>query len=190
MDPNGLAISASQAAASRRAGEHREGRAQQSQLRPDRSTGQRRPTRHPDDALTARHRAELRLPARATALSAFDDLGSIAPQQIWERIAARCVHGERLTLAIVELDPGAVAAEHSHENEQLGIVLQGTITFRVGDEERELGPGETWSIPSNTPHEATAGPEGCVVIDVFSPPRDDFRELPDLEHRAPSWPDG
>jgi quercetin dioxygenase-like cupin family protein len=91
-------------------------------------------------------------------------------------------------LAVVELEPGAVASEHSHENEQLGIVLQGTITFRVGDDERELGPGETWCIPGNTPHEATAGPEGTVVIDVFSPPRDDFRRQPAQEPRPPKWP--
>jgi unsaturated pyranuronate lyase len=123
-------------------------------------------------------------------MSAFADLSSIAPQQIWERIAARSVHGKRLTLAVVELEPGAVAAEHSHENEQLGIVLRGTITFRVGDEERELGPGETWRIPGNTPHEATAGPEGTVVLDVFSPPRDDWQALPDVERRPPRWPDG
>jgi quercetin dioxygenase-like cupin family protein len=92
-------------------------------------------------------------------------------------------------MSVVELDPGAVVAEHSHENEQLGIVLQGSLDFRVGDERRERGPGATWCIPANTPHEATAGPDGAVVIDVFTPPRDDFRELPSLEHRAPRWPE-
>ena len=123
-------------------------------------------------------------------MSAFADLGSIAPQQIWERIAARSVHGERITMSVVELDPGAVVAEHSHENEQLGIVLRGTMDFRVGEERRELGPGGTWCIPANTPHEATAGPEGAVAIDVFTPPRADFRELAPLEHRTPHWPEG
>jgi unsaturated pyranuronate lyase len=118
----------------------------------------------------------------------FADLDSIAPQQIWERIVARSVHGERITMSVVELDPGAVVAEHSHANEQLGIVLRGTMDFRIGDERRKLGPGETWCIPGNTSHEATAGTEGAVVIDVFSPPRDDFRELPLLEHRPPRWP--
>jgi quercetin dioxygenase-like cupin family protein len=121
-------------------------------------------------------------------VSAFSDLGAIAPQQIWERIAARSLHGERITLSVVELDPDAVVAEHSHENEQLGIVLWGTIDFRIGDERRELGPGETWCIPANTPHEATAGGEGAVVLDVFSPPRDDFRQLAPLERRPPRWP--
>jgi quercetin dioxygenase-like cupin family protein len=91
-------------------------------------------------------------------------------------------------VAVVELDPGAVVAEHSHESEQLGIVLRGTIDFRIDDERRELGPGGTWCIPANTPHEATAGPEGAIVIDVFSPPRDDFRELPSIEDRTPRWP--
>lgn len=122
-------------------------------------------------------------------MSAFSDLGSIAPRQIWERIAARSLHGERITLSVVELDPNAVVAEHSHENEQLGIVLRGTIDFRVGDERRELGPGGTWRIAASTPHEATAGPDGAVVIDVFAPPREDFRGLVSLEQRAPRWPD-
>lgn len=121
-------------------------------------------------------------------MGAFSDLGAIAPQQIWERIAARSLHGERITLSVVELDADAVVAEHSHENEQLGIVLRGTIDFRIGDERRELGPGETWCIPANTLHEATAGAEGAVVLDVFSPPRDDFRQLAPLERRPPRWP--
>ena len=96
--------------------------------------------------------------------------------------------GERITLAVVELDPGAVVAEHAHENEQLGIVLQSSMRFRVGDEIQELGPGGTWTIPANTPHEATAGPDGAVVIDVFAPPRDDWAELEPLAARPPRWP--
>jgi quercetin dioxygenase-like cupin family protein len=120
-------------------------------------------------------------------VSAFADVDSIAPQQIWERIVARSVHGERITMSVVELDPGAVVAEHSHDNEQLGIVLRGTMDFRVGDERLTLGVGGTWCIPPNTVHEATAGPEGAVVIDVFAPTRDDWTELPRLD-RSPRWP--
>ena len=121
-------------------------------------------------------------------MSAFDDLARIGPLPIWEGIAARAVEGERLTLAVVELDPGAVAREHSHENEQLGIVLAGGMTFRIGDETRELGPGDAYTIPSNVPHEATAGADGAVVIDVFAPPRADWKALEPGESRAPRWP--
>ena len=121
-------------------------------------------------------------------MPAFHDLSELVAQQIWDRIAARSLHGERITLSVVELDPGAVVAEHQHENEQLGIVLRGLMSFRVGDERRDLGSGGTWLIPPNTPHEATAGPEGAVVIDVFAPPREDWSGLEPLESRAPLWP--
>ena len=121
-------------------------------------------------------------------MSAFDELGEIEAQALFEGIAARAVHGERITLAVVELDPDTVLPEHSHENEQLGIVLRGSLTFRVGSEERLLGPGDTWRIPSNTPHFAQTGAEGAVVIDVFAPPRADWEAAERLESRPPRWP--
>ena len=121
-------------------------------------------------------------------MGAFEDLADIPPQGIWDRIAARALHGEELTLSVVELDPGAVAAEHSHPNEQLGIVLRGSIDFRVGGERRELGPGGTWVIPAGTTHEAVAGPDGAVVIDVFAPPRADWQGVETEPPRAPRWP--
>src|SRR5919199_5938395 len=121
-------------------------------------------------------------------VSAFEKLERVAPLPIWHGIVARAVSGEGLTLSVVELDPGAVVAEHAHENEQLGLVLQGSMDFRVGGERRELGPGETWTIPPNTPHEAVAGQDGAVVIDVFAPPRDDWAALEPLPQRPPRWP--
>jgi len=121
-------------------------------------------------------------------MSPFDDVRELPLRRIWDGIHARVISGERLSLGVVELDPGAVAREHSHEHEQLGMVIRGTITFRIGDETRELGPGETWTIPSNVPHEATAGPEGAVLIDVFAPVREDWVELEPAEPREPRWP--
>lgn len=121
-------------------------------------------------------------------MSVFRELGEIPPLPIWEGIVARAVEGEEMTMAIVELDANAVAAEHRHPNEQLGIVLSGTMTFRIGDETREIGPGTTYRILSGVPHTATAGPEGCVVMDVFAPPRSDWSRFEAEEPRAPRWP--
>ena len=122
-------------------------------------------------------------------MSAFDDLKRLGPQDIWERVSVRAVHGERITLGVVELEPNAHVPEHRHENEQLGIVLSGLMTFRVKDETRDLGPGETWTIPANVPHEATAGPEGAVVLDVFAPTRADWSQFAPQPPREPRWPD-
>jgi len=121
-------------------------------------------------------------------VSAFDDLKTLGPQDIWERVSVRAIHGERITLGVVELDPNAYVPEHRHENEQLGIVLSGLMTFRVGDETRDLRAGETWNIPANVPHEATAGPEGAVVLDVFAPTRADWSQFEPQAPREPRWP--
>ena len=121
-------------------------------------------------------------------MSAFDDLRAIGPQEIWNGVVVRAVQGQRVTLGVVELEANAAVPEHRHANEQLGIVLSGSVTFRVGDETRELGPGETWCIPANVPHEVTSGPEGAAVIDVFAPPRRDWTAFAPQEPRAPRWP--
>ena len=124
-------------------------------------------------------------------MSAFEELRAIAPREVWEGILARSVHGERLTMAVVELAPGAHAREHRHDHEQLGIVLEGVITLRIGDERRELSPGATYVIPSNVPHEAIAGPDGCVVIDIFAPVREEWKAIElfkPLEPAEPRWP--
>jgi unsaturated pyranuronate lyase len=124
---------------------------------------------------------------RIGALGAFEDIGRIPPQRIWEGVVGRSVHGEGLTLGVVELEPDSVVPEHSHANEQLGIVLAGSVMFRVANETRELGAGGTWRIPADVPHEVVTGPEGAVVLDVFAPARDDWKVLEQLE-RKPRWP--
>jgi len=57
-------------------------------------------------------------------MSAFDDLSAIPPQLLAEGYLARAVHGEQLTLAVVEVEPGAELPEHSHVNEQHGMVIE------------------------------------------------------------------
>jgi quercetin dioxygenase-like cupin family protein len=121
-------------------------------------------------------------------MSAFEDLDGIAPRAIWDGVIARTVEGEQGAFAVVELAPRSVVAEHHHENEQLGVVLRGSVRFRVADEERVLEPGGTWRIPPNVPHEVHAGEEGAVLIDVFAPPRADWSALEALEPRPPRWP--
>ncbi len=122
-------------------------------------------------------------------MSAFADLSSIPPLPIWGGVAGRAVHGERLTLSVVELDADTIIPEHSHENEQLGMVVAGSVNFRVGDEARELGPGGNWCIHAHVPHEVTTGPEGAIVIEAFSPCRDDWKSIDADSPRPPRWPE-
>ncbi len=108
--------------------------------------------------------------------------------KVWQGVLGRAVEGERITLAVVELEPDCAVPRHDHPNEQLGLVIEGQIRFTIGDETRTLGPGGTWRILGGVPHAARAGPQGAVVIDVFSPVRADWRGLERLPPSAPRWP--
>jgi quercetin dioxygenase-like cupin family protein len=121
-------------------------------------------------------------------MSAFGSVSSLDLQRIWDGVHGRVVHGDSITLGVLELDPDSVVPEHRHEHEQLGMCLAGSLEFRVGDETKELRAGETWSIPSNVPHEVHVGPEGAVVIDAFAPTRDEWRSAERVGERAPRWP--
>jgi quercetin dioxygenase-like cupin family protein len=121
-------------------------------------------------------------------MSYLIDLEQLAPFEVWgDAVRARRVEGERITLAVVELAPNSVVPEHRHPHEQLGMVIVGSVHFTVDGETRELRPGGTWRIPSDRPHDVVTGPVGAVVIDVFSPIRDDWRFEP-LEPNRPRWP--
>ena len=109
--------------------------------------------------------------------------------EVWgAAVRARRVQGERITLAVVELGPNAVVPEHHHAAEQMGIVITGEMRFTVDGETRTLGPGGTWRITSDRSHNVSAGPEGAVVIDVFTPVRTDWDALPVVQGATPNWP--
>jgi len=120
--------------------------------------------------------------------SPFADLEGLDAQRIWDGVVVRVVEGERTTLAVIELDPDCLVPEHSHDNEQLGVLVAGLLEFRIGDETRRVGPGGTWSIPANVPHQVQAGPEGAVAVEAFVPPRSDWAALERLESRPLRWP--
>jgi len=121
-------------------------------------------------------------------VSRLVDLASIPPLEMRPGLVhARRIEGERITMAVFELQRGAVVPEHEHPAEQMGLCIQGQLTFSVGEETRTLGPGGTWNIPSGVPHRAEAGPQGAIAVEVFSPIRDDW-EAPLLPLQAPLWP--
>jgi quercetin dioxygenase-like cupin family protein len=96
-------------------------------------------------------------------------------ETVKDGVKRRIVTGERAMLAHIYLDKGARVPMHSHENEQITYLLEGTLKFWIGEERRELvlRAGEVLHLPSNVPHEAEAL-EDCLDVDIFSPPRQDW----------------
>jgi quercetin dioxygenase-like cupin family protein len=118
-------------------------------------------------------------------MTAFHDLSAMEPQQIWAGLIARPLHGAEATLAQIELEPDVDVPEHSHVHEQIGILTGGSLTFRIGGEEKLLAPGDGWVIPAHVPHSVTSGAEGATLIELFAPPRDDWADRQRLEPRPP-----
>lgn len=90
-------------------------------------------------------------------------------------ISMNVMVGGRMMANWVRIEPGASVPTHAHEHEQIGLVVEGEILMTIGDETRALTPGHAYTIPGNLPHAAVAGSQGCLVIDIFSPPREDYR---------------
>ncbi|HEY8739363.1 MAG TPA: cupin domain-containing protein [Candidatus Dormibacteraeota bacterium] len=120
-------------------------------------------------------------------MTTYSDFNSQQPRQIWDGIQGRVITGERMTMALVDLEPNIQLQEHHHTNEQMGFLIQGQMTFTIGGETRQLNPGDTYNIPSNVPHHASTGPKGCVVIDVFSPVREDWEKLQRKDPSPSNW---
>jgi quercetin dioxygenase-like cupin family protein len=116
---------------------------------------------------------------------AFSDL---SPILLAEGLTARAVNGERITMALVDLEPNSKSPDHHHENEQLGFVVSGSIEFRVGDDKRVLHAGDSYVIPSHVPHQAVAGAEGATVLDIFAPVRADWEKLERSDPAPGRWP--
>jgi quercetin dioxygenase-like cupin family protein len=88
--------------------------------------------------------------------------------------------GANMTINFVRIEPGADVPLHEHPHEQGGTVIEGSIFMTIEGETREMRAGDVYIAPPNSVHGATAGPEGCLVVDVFSPPRDDYRDAAKL----------
>ena len=98
-------------------------------------------------------------------------------EKVTDDITRRLFTGERMMLAHVHLEKGAIVPTHSHENEQLTWILEGALRFWIGEgddiEELVVSAGEVLYIPSHVPHRAEAL-EDTFDVDVFSPPRQDW----------------
>jgi quercetin dioxygenase-like cupin family protein len=107
----------------------------------------------------------------------FIDLNSIPVIEPVPGCRMRTPHGTHLMLSFLEMDAGAEVPMHHHPHEQGGILISGCVQLTIGDETRVVTAGSMFLIPPNVPHRAVAMNGPAVVLDVFSPPREDYARL-------------
>lgn len=120
-------------------------------------------------------------------MGAFEHVSQFRPYQIYEGVIARAVEGDPIGMAVVEFSPGSGTRAHSHDFEEMGLILQGSVNMTVGGETRTLEAGDTFLIPLKAVHQVTSGTAGATLIAV-SPTRHDWKTRPRLEPRRGNWP--
>jgi quercetin dioxygenase-like cupin family protein len=102
------------------------------------------------------------------------DWSHVPVERLEEGIERQTIVGERLMVCRLRFAPRVVTPAHDHPHEQVTLVEKGRVLFIVGDEERIAQAGDVLHFPPNSWHGATILDEEVVLIDIFSPIREDF----------------
>ena len=93
-----------------------------------------------------------------------------------EGITTRIFPGDQAMLSVVRIAPNSEGTLHSHPQEQWGVLLEGELVRIQGGEEAAVKAGDFWCTPGGVEHSVRTGDVGAVVLDVFAPPRDEYRK--------------
>ena len=105
-----------------------------------------------------------------------------AKRHVWTRIELetlnpllqrQLVTGSKVMLARILLKKGCVVPLHSHHNEQLSYVIEGSLRFTIRGKNTVVSAGEVLTIPPYLPHLVKALRD-TVSLDIFHPPRMDW----------------
>ena len=102
------------------------------------------------------------------------DWGSVPVEDLGGGVARQMIVGERLMVCRLRIGPHIVTPAHLHPHEQITLVERGRARFIIGEEERIAQPGDVLHFPSGCWHGATMLDEEVVLIDIFTPLREDF----------------
>lgn len=92
----------------------------------------------------------------------------------FEGIERQMVVGENIMICRFKFVPFLVTPAHSHPHEQMTLVIKGKVDFIIGEEEKIVSAGDVLHFPPNSWHGATMLDEEVILIDIFSPIREEF----------------
>ena len=102
------------------------------------------------------------------------DWSRVPVEQLEPGVERQMIVGENLMICRLHIGPKVVTPLHDHPHEQMTIVEKGRVLFTIGDEQRLAQAGDVLHFPSGTWHGATMLDEEVILVDIFSPIREDF----------------
>ncbi len=107
----------------------------------------------------------------------FYKLDDVKPFNPLEGFLMQSITGGDMMANWVRIEPNREMPRHQHPQEQLGVMLEGSLELTIGDDTRLLKPGDAYTIPGDVAHHARTYDDGCLVLDIFSPPREDYARM-------------
>jgi quercetin dioxygenase-like cupin family protein len=106
-----------------------------------------------------------------TSPGRFVDVSAIAPLEMLPGLDFQPVLGEQVLVNFVSFEPHSEAPMHTHEEEQVVVVLEGEFDFTLDGHTRTMRAGDVAVVPPWVPHGAVTHEHPCREMDVFNPPR-------------------
>jgi quercetin dioxygenase-like cupin family protein len=106
----------------------------------------------------------------------LDDLTQGLARELGAGISTRIFGGDQAMLSVVRIEPHSTGQVYSHPQERWGVLLEGECVRIQGDEEVAMSAGDFWRTPGGVAHGIRIDDVGATVLDVFSPPRDEYRK--------------
>jgi quercetin dioxygenase-like cupin family protein len=102
------------------------------------------------------------------------DWDSIPVERISDGIDRQMVVGQNIMICRLRFDALVDTPVHSHPHEQMTFVMKGKVKFSIDGNTVVVVPGDILHFPPDQRHGATMLDEEVVLIDIFSPIREDF----------------
>ena len=99
---------------------------------------------------------------------------NIPVEHVADGIERQMLVGHQMMVCRFRFKPFLVTPEHDHPHEQMTIVERGKVRFFIEGKERIAKAGDVLHFPSQCWHGATMMDEEVVLIDIFTPVREDF----------------
>lgn len=106
----------------------------------------------------------------------LSDMSQGIARELTKGITTRVFAGDQAMLSVVRMEPHAEGRIHSHPQEQWGVLLEGSAVRIQNGREYPVKEGDFWCTPGGIEHGIRSGPDGAVILDIFAPPRDEYRK--------------
>jgi quercetin dioxygenase-like cupin family protein len=106
----------------------------------------------------------------------FYPKNTLVPKPIRKGARMWSVALDKTMFTYFEVDPGSRFDLHSHGNEQITMVLEGELVFKLKHRLICVTKGDVIAVPSNIPHEVFTQNSPVIAIDAWSPVMEKYRQ--------------